>query len=186
MLQLQISQHDAQLGIRLTNSRLHLKITEPLADIAAPAAKLEIHQRMGEIQIDQTGFYNAMGYKSSLDFAIETAHKAEAHLQEVTAEYVREGEQLSHIENKGNSIPRMIASKFLAAPLSDVVMIHTPDPVIHYTPHEPQINVEPQNADIKIKNGTVDVTVEPGVAEVRLLQNPSMKIWFTGKVDIEI
>lgn len=188
MLQLHISQRDAQIGISTKEPLMRLKTTEPRVEVSMPAAKLEIHQPAGVLQIDQTAFHNALGLKTMQAQSNDLAQQAKDHVVQVIRQMVSEGDQLSHIEKRGNSIPRLMAQQNAAAPLSDIELVSLPPADIHYTPQAAQITVQPQNSVTQLMPGTVTGDLQQGTVDITLQQQSSMKIWFSqsnvGNIDI--
>jgi hypothetical protein len=189
MLQLNISQRDAQIGLSTKDPLLRLRTTEPQVEISAPAATLEIHQADGVLQIDQTAFHNAVGQKTMAASDRDLVQRAQDHVLQVIRQMVSEGDQLSHIENRGNTIPQMIGQQNAVAPLSDVELVNLPPADIRYTPEAPIITVQPGDFATQLQAGTATGDLQPGTVDVYLRQNSSMKIWLSrsnaGNVDIK-
>ncbi len=188
MIQLHISERDALIGLSTTEPLMRLKTTDPLVEVSTPAAKLEIHQPAGVLEIDQTAYHNAQGYKNMQALTSELAQKAKDHVVQVIGQMVSEGNELSHIENRGNTMERMISQRTFSTSLDNIVLESLPPADIHYTPHEPEISIQPGQFETKLNPGTATGDLRQGTVDVSLQQNASMKIWFSqnnaGNIDI--
>lgn len=183
MLQLNISQQDAQYRLNIHDSVLSLRTIEPQLRISTEQAKLDIHQQDGVLEIDQTGFYNAVGLKSASEMDRENAQKALNHLKKVVSQMIREGDSLSRLDT---TIPRIAAAHMLVDP-PEVTLVSIPPPTIRYTCRAPQISVQIGKLDIALQRGAVQENGSIPSVDLQMLRYPSVTCRLSGcRVDAAV
>lgn len=176
--QIQIQTTKAKLGLNIENPQQRIK--QPTADlqIRQPAAEVSIRTTDGQLHIDSSQARRDLGLIGPLESSRNYAQKGKQAVLAGIARRAREGEQLASIENGGNAIQALAASK--ATPQKKALGIKFVPSVgsvkTTYTPASVDINVQTNKAQI---DATVNKPVHnytPGKVSGYMLQYPSIEI----------
>ncbi|MEI4769593.1 DUF6470 family protein [Psychrobacillus sp. FJAT-51614] len=176
--QIQIQTTKAQLGLNIEKPSQYIE--QPKADlqIRQPAADVSIRTTDGQLQIDSSQARRDLGLTGPLEFSRNYAQKGRQAVLSGIARRAREGEQLASIENHGNAIQAIAASK--ATPQKKALGIKFVPSIgsvkTTYTPASLDINVQTNKAQIDVTVNKPIHNYTPGKVSSYMLQYPSIEI----------
>lgn len=176
--QIQIQTTKAQLGLNIQKPQQHIE--QPKADlqIRQPEAEISIHTTRGQLHIDSSQARRDLGLVGPLEATRNYAQKGKQAVLAGIARRAREGEQLASIENGGNAIQAIAASK--ATPHKKPLGIKFAPSInsvkTNYTPATVDINVQTNKPQIDAKINKPIHNYTPGKVSGYMLQYPSIEI----------
>lgn len=174
-----LTMHSTQGRIAIQSSRAELNIQSSHADqtIEQPKAELHIQKTPSKLSIDQTEAWNNLNLKSAFVRIRDAADAGHQAVMEGIARRVRQGDQLMHIENKGNPIASQAAENSQHQMSYDTGHVPPFEAVkIHYQPSELSINWETHAPIINAKSNPPVMTYHPGQVNINMAQYPSLSI----------
>lgn len=184
MIQLNISIQHAKTELAIQKPAFTMKTTLPKIQIDAAAAKLDIKQTPGTLEIDMYPFRASYGMKNWADLTREFAEQGRSAALEAIGKIAANGDRLAHIENKETAVINIAAEESMPS-TGELSWSWLEKPVINYTPQEPQVNYTPGKLDINLQRGTVETNYTPGKVGVNMLVYPAVHYSTSeGKVDL--
>lgn len=110
---------------------------------------LNISQRSGELEIDQSPCRESLGLTDKLTFAKDNAELGRQAVDEFIQQTVAEGDRLAHIESPQNTIGQIIAEKAIQPPYQVTLASKNP-PIIRYKANPPVIEYQMGKLDISV------------------------------------
>lgn len=168
---------DQKVEIHSTQPRLEMTSTNAQVNMEQPAATLEISTKAAKLQIDQSQAWRDMGLLTPLEAGKQAADKGMQAVKEGTMRRAREGEQMMHIENGGNTIAQIAKSKLEIQPVrSGIEWIPSEDAVkTTYVPGSIDIKITPQNVKYDVRLGEIHGQYTPGQVTGTTIQRASVK-----------
>ncbi|MDF2065826.1 DUF6470 family protein [Bacillus sp. Cr_A10] len=176
--QIQIQTTKGQLGLNIEKPSQHIE--QPKADlqIRQPAAEVSIRTTDGQLHIDSSQARRDLGLIAPLEFSRNYAQKGRQAVLSGIARRAREGEQLASIENGGNAIQAIAASKVIpqkkALGIKFVPSIGSVKTT--YTPASIDINVQTNKAQISATVNKPIHNYTQGKVSGYMMQYPSIEI----------
>lgn len=180
-----------QIRMEQTYAKIGLQTTPAVQQIRQPQAELNLHQEpailqikqsLGTLHMDASEARANMDLKGILRRTQEYASLGRQKALEAIAQISQEGDQLRAIENKGNPIASIAATKSVL--FTNTHIIHgdwTTDGIkISYQRKEPEINwkVRGKTMDVQIHKPQIEYT--PGKVDVYVRQKQSLTITVAG------
>lgn len=180
------------LRINTENSRLQMRNVSPKMKIEGQGGdfsikktegSMKIRQKADTVEINTYNAYKQLGLESPQDLMKSQGAKARKKAVQNMSSYVRDGEALMKIENKGNAIARI--SEKNANKVNEV------DLNVAYFPEEPievkvkkgylKIDSKPDKLDVK-SDQKLKISVEPGGVYTKVDQYPKVNIKAVGEI----
>ncbi|MFZ3102706.1 MAG: DUF6470 family protein [Desulfitobacteriaceae bacterium] len=175
MLRINISTQSIRLAYTLQNAWLNQQSTRPVLQMETTPATLEIRQPRGELTIDQTPCRYSIGLKNNADFARDNAALGKQAVMGTITRIVKEGRQLTRIENKSNALAS-IAAESTRSEAPSITWAHIDAPNIQYQANPVQFNPSAGKVNFNIQPGTVQGEYQPGSVDIRVTQYPGIEI----------
>lgn len=175
--QIQIRQQYAQFGINRTDGVQTITQQKPTLTMETTPGKLEISQKEGKLQIDDSRAWDALGFGTMdsllsrmASYGSQVALAAIGHASQL-------GKQLTAIHQGGSPIAEAARNWQTALPPLNV----TGEPssgnvVIHYTPSPPVISYQPSHLTIRAQTYLPTFDYKPGQLEFYMKQYGSVEI----------
>ncbi len=154
---IQIKQQFAQLGIQTQAPSLQIRQPRPTFELSTTKPQLEIHSPRGELVIDQSKAWAALGVGDHLKMMDHIYSEAHRVVLEEIGRIAENGDKLADIAHGGNpiaEIARQDVINFLEFNYTTPASYDNVD--IYYTAHKPEFNVQ---------NGTVQLQSHPNMPE---------------------
>lgn len=181
---LNVATQPMQIAIETQNTALDLNITSPQIQLDTEAAKLEIRQPKGTLEMDGTPFRYSYGIKSWQTFSNDNAQDSKEAVLEGIARIAQEGDRMAMIESKENAVAEIAADNNFPA-MRELTWSPLEKADIHYTMNRPQLNFMDGNFDLKLERGSVQNNYHPGSVSISVAQYPSIRMWTSeNKVDL--
>lgn len=181
---LNVTTEPIKIELSSQKASLNLHTTSPKVKIQTEAARLEIRQPKGDLQIDSTAFRNSYGIKSWRSFIQDNAQEAKNIGLAEIAEIVEEGNRMGQIASGEDAVVE-IATDSCYPPIGELTWAPLVKPEIHYQANRPQIRYIDGSFDLKLERGNVQTEFQPGKVNVSVAQYPSIKTWMSeNKVDL--
>ncbi|HWR45787.1 DUF6470 family protein [Sporomusa sp.] len=178
MIRLNISQQYAKIEMTTERPYLGIKTTSPKISMETQAAKLEIRQPRGELEIDNRPFRASYGIKDHSEFLRDRAELGRQTALEAVGRIAEEGDRMAAIES-GEAAIANIAADANSPPVPEITWAPLEKPIIQYIAHKPEFTPVKGNLTINIQPGTVDYDYRPGEVNIRMAQYPSITMWTT-------
>ena len=183
MLQLQISTQPTRLVYSSHNAQPNPKTTQPLLTMETKPPLLEIHQPHGELTIDSTPCRSALGFKTNADFARDNAQYGQETALKTIGKIAQEGDRLSAIQNKANTIANIAADNSRHTEIPRVTLNYVPLPQITYQAKPVEFNLDEGKVSYKLIPGTVQGDYQPAGIDFQV--NQYAKVEYS-TVDVEV
>lgn len=150
-----------------------MKTTFPKLSIDTEAAKLDISQGQGNLEIDMYPLRASYGMKNRTDLTGEFAGLGRETALDTIARIAANGERLANIATKEDAAVNIAVEESVPSK-SDVTWAYLEKPIINYTPRKTQTNVVPGKINITVTEGNVQTQYTPGRIDMRMLQYPAV------------
>lgn len=181
---LNVATEPIKIDMNTQKAFINLHTTLPKIQIEAEAAKLEIRQPKGELQIDSTAFRSSYGIKNWQSFHQDNAQEARNIGLEAVGRIAEEGNRMGQIASGENAVVE-IAADSCNSPVSELTWAPLEKPEVHYTANQPQIRFIDGSLNITVERGNVQTNFQPGKVNVSVAQYPSIRKWTSeNKVDL--
>ncbi len=150
-----------------------MKTTLPQLEIDTEAAKLDIKQGQGRLEIDMYPFRASYGMKNRTDLTREVAERGRDTALDTIGRIAANGDRLAHIATREDAAVNIAAEESLPRD-GELTWTRLENPVINYTPQKPQITVFSGKLDINLKRGNIQTDYTPGKISLRMLQYPAV------------
>ena len=180
MLQLQINQQYAQIGLNIQKPMLDLRTTKPQIELDIKEPRVQIHSPRPEIYIDQSQCFADAGKRSPLEFSWYYSDIARSDAAAGIDRIVSEGDMLAAIEN-GTTIADVAAMAVEENVDFNVTAIPKQPPKIDWNIQPVQIELERGSVDLKLHRGHIENNFQPGKINVYLAQKNFIEINWVGE-----
>lgn len=181
---LNIATEPIKINISSQKASFTMHTTRPRIHIEAEAARLEISQPKGDLQIDSTAFRNSYGIKSQQSFCLDNAQEAKTIGLEDIGGIVEEGNRMAQIDSKADAVVELAIDSCFP-PIGELTWAPLVKPEIHYKANPPQIRFVDGNFNLTLERGNVQNEFQPGKVNVNVAQYPSMRTWVSeNKIDL--
>ncbi len=151
---LKIHTDNSNVKLRTEDAKVRISGQEADFELKKTKGRFDIRQKADTIEIDTYRAYRQLGLESPQDLMRSQGRKSERKARENLSSYVRDGEAMMKIENKGKPILK-IAEK----------NAHKEDNVELNVTHFPKTPI-----DIRVKKGYLKVEAEPDRVEAKVKQ----------------
>jgi hypothetical protein len=181
---LNVATQPISMEFETQNTALDLNIVPPQLQLDTEAAKLEIRQPKGTLEIDGTPFRYSYGIKNWQSFSRDNAQDSRNAGLQAIAEIAQEGDRMALIESKEEAVVA-IAAQTNFPEMRELTWAPLEKPDIHYTLNRPQTNFIPGKFDLNLQRGSVQNNYQPGKVDISITQYPSIRMWTSEpKVDL--
>jgi hypothetical protein len=180
------------LRINTENSNLQMKSVSPKMKIEGQSGdfsidktkgSMKIRQKADTLEIDTYNAYKQLGLKSPQDLMKSQGAKSKKKSAENLSSYVRDGEALMKIENKGNAIARISEKNANKANEVDLNIAYFPEEPIEIKVKKGYLKIDAQPEKIEVKsNNKLKISVEPGGIYTKVDQYPKVNIKAVGEI----
>lgn len=177
---LNVATDPIKIEMNSQNASLNLHTIAPQIKLETEAARLEIRQPKGDLQIDSTAFRSSYGIKGLQAFVQDKSQEAKSIGLERIAEIVEEGNRMGQIGSGENAIVE-IAIDSSDSSAGELTWAPLAKPEIHYRANHPQIKYVDGKFDLKLERGHVQSDFQPGKVNISVAQYPSLKKWTSEK-----
>jgi hypothetical protein len=170
--QIQISQTYARIGIDADLGKYDMKQPRPTFELKQPPAKMEIRSHNGEMDIDQSKAWDALGRTNILEVMNRIFDQTKNIVQDAIANIVEEGNEMGNIaKNKELMIPLLAQDVTISFPDFQYAGEASYDNVdITYTARKPDIEVTPSNIELTSQPNPPEVNYNRGKLDIYMQQ----------------
>ncbi|KRE97961.1 hypothetical protein ASG89_29090 [Paenibacillus sp. Soil766] len=173
----QLRQTYARLGIDADLGQQSIRQPRPDFQITTRMAQLDATYRKGDLTIDQSRSWEALGKGNVFQFTALVANEAKSLALQGIAKRVEIGNRLAAIHNGGNPIADMAADNFFEDFKFNYEGPFSTDSVdIQYRANRPEVNYEPGSVDIQSKTNSPEISYTPGKLDIYLAQKNSIEM----------
>jgi len=155
---------------------IKLKTTKTGVDIKLTPDKLTIKSRDAEVDIDPYPSWYDMGYLKINDLRKKETINNNSRLLEIIAQYVKEGNKLMKIENKGDPLVEIAKSR-LKPREKEIILKGIRGPSYQVTMAELQVQYNKSSLQVEVENQPVKYQFKPGKVESYLARRPRLEIY---------
>lgn len=180
--QLRMEQTYAQIGLQTQRAVQEIKQPHAELNMRQKPAELHIKQSMGVLKIDMSEARAQIDLKGILRRTREYAALGHQKAMQAIAKISQEGDQLRHIEEKGNKIAQIAARDSLIYDNTNIIQADwTTDGItISYQAEAPQIQWKTNGVTRDPVIHKPEISYTPGKVEVYLRQKNSLTIDVVG------
>ena len=179
MPQIHIEQQPAKTGLQIKDPQMKLKQSKSTLDIKQDVGNLNIKRDVVEINVDNYPPRYDLGYKNSKDFIKDFAREGKKTARKAIGQYVRQGDQLMKIENKGKPLIKQ-AEQSLKPDKKEIGLRWKRGPKIKVKPHKLKVKYKPNYPSVKSSMGAVNSNLDWGKVKVSMDQYNKLEISLTG------
>ncbi|MDF2669749.1 MAG: hypothetical protein K0R67_2055 [Paenibacillus sp.] len=176
--QIQIRQTYARIGIDADLGSYDMKQPRPTFELKQPAAKIEIRSHHGEMDIDQSKAWDALGRANILEVMSRIFDQTKNVVMDAIASIVDEGNQMGDIaKNKQPMIPELAKNVTVSFPQFQYAGEASYDNVdITYTARKPDIEVTPSSIELTSHPNAPEVNYTRGKLDIYMQQYNKIEI----------
>lgn len=183
---IQITQQYAKIGFDADLGAYDIKQPRPTVEITTTPAKVDIRSPRGDLNIDQSKAWDALGVGSNLDLMNLIYSQSKSIALQGIVRIVEDGNRMGAIHLDRNPIGDIAWDRAFG----DLEPIEFPSPSydsvdIQYTPRKPEINVELGNVVITSHPNQPQINYIKGKMNVYMEQYNSIEI-IPPKLDLQI
>lgn len=178
MIQIQISTQPTRLETSTQPAALNMQSQGAQLDITTAAATVEISQSQGTLTIDSYPCRAAIGLLNATDMIGNFAQMGLQAAQELTAQYVQDGNRLADITS-GASTVAQLADEHTTPQSLDINLAPVPLPDISYRMTPAQISWNPAQIHFQTQPSRLQGDYTPGNVDTRVSQYASIDIQVT-------
>lgn len=181
----QIHKQDIELQIKQDPGKL--EIEQPKAEVFRQTTplRMNIQQPQGDLQIDQTRAWDALGQVNNLEMMHRLYRNAEQVFLKGLGKTVDEGNTMAAIHKYPNAIPMLASSERIPLELDVFAAPSQLNVDLHYTAKKPIIDVQESEIHMDVQVNQPRYTHHKSQVNISVLQYPSIK--FTPpQIDIQI
>lgn len=173
----QIRQTYAKIGIDADLGEQSIRQPRPDFQITTKPAQLDTTYRKGDLTIDQSQAWEALGKGDVFQFTQRVADEAKSLALQGIAKRVEAGNRLWAIHKGGNPIADMAVESFFDDFKFNYEGPFSTDNVdIQYTPIRPDVNYEPGSLDVQAKVNSPEINYTPGKLNIYMIQKNSIQM----------
>lgn len=174
---IQIYRQHAKLGINSAPASIEIKQPKAAWEMTTTPAKLDIHSPRGDLRIDQSKAWEALGMGGHLEWAMRIYSASRDIALQAIARIVDQGNQLAAIHKNSNAIADIAVQASQRTYHVNYAGPASYDNVdIQYTARKPDIEIIEGELNIHTRPNTPEINYIPGRLEVYMLQYPEVKI----------
>jgi hypothetical protein len=174
------------IRLDIQSGRIGIDVQRGQWDIRQPKADMEMHTTpltmeirspQGELQIDQSSAWDALGMGSHTTFMNRIYSESKNIALQGIASIVEKGNRLAAIEKGGNPIADFATERAFEPSRMNYLGEASYDNVeLDYTAHKVEIDVNPGNVDIQITPHQVEINYTPGKVSIYMQQYPKVEM----------
>ncbi|MCL6459838.1 MAG: DUF6470 family protein [Gorillibacterium sp.] len=175
--QIQIRQEYGRIGIDADLGTQEIRQHAPTMTIKTEPARLDIHSEPGELVIDQSKAWDALGVGSHLEMMSRIYTEAKNIGLQGIARIVERGNRLAAIQNKTNAIADIAQEEAFEEYDFNYFQPASIDNVdIYYTAHKPEIQFNQGGVDVNFQIQAPEINYNRGKLDIYMLQYPKLEI----------
>lgn len=184
--QIQIRQQFGRLGVEAEAAKITIRQPKADVDIHSEPAQVVTYYREGDLRIDQSRAWDALGIGNHLELMKRMYSSAKQVALEGIARIARNGDRMAEIDRPGNKIAEIAGEEWRLAPRLDVLGPASSDNVdIEYTPQKPDIRIRLGDVKIDVETHQPEVDYYPGSLHIYMAQYPKLEI-IAPQIDLRI
>ncbi|UUZ97592.1 DUF6470 family protein [Paenibacillus sp. P25] len=146
----------------------------------APPARMDFHSEPGELQIDSSAAWAALGVGNHMEWLHTIYSQMPQIALQAIAKIVEDGNRMAQITNPKNAFADIAKGAFPPKnPVQYVGPASSMNVKVHYEAKKPITNIEPVKPNIQYIPGKVDIQYHPGSVEIYMKQMNSIDIQVT-------
>lgn len=183
---IQIHQQYAKLGMDADKASMEQRQPAATMDLSTTKPQLQMKSPSGELKIDQSRAWDALGCGGILEAMNRIYDQADSLFLQSLQRMVERGNRLAEIHTGVNAIAENASELFLTYPQFNYYGPASPDNVdIHYTARKPQIEVERGQVNLDVQMNRPELIFQRGKLDIYMLQHG--KVEFTPpQIDLRI
>ena len=181
-----------RLDIRTEQSNLKIDKVDPKMDISGQDAKMtiektdgdfKVHQKADTIDIDSYNAYKQLNSYSPQDLMKKVYNQGKQKASEAISQYVRDGEAMMKIENKGNPLTEIGKAHGSPVGKTNLNVEHFPKEPIEISVKKGYLEVEaiPDKLSTKVQKN-LRIEVQPGGVYTTIDKIPKVNIETVGEL----
>jgi hypothetical protein len=184
--QIQIRQQPALLAIDADLGTQDIKQPAPTYEMSTERPKLEIRQPRGELKIDQSRAWDALGQGPILEAMNRIYSGSKNVALQGLARIVENGNRLGDLRYRGNPIADMAEQvRFERLELDYYGEASYDNVDIHYTAHKPEISVEEGKIHVNVHVNPPEINYNRGKLDIYMKQYQKIEITFP-EIDLKM
>jgi hypothetical protein len=183
---IRIEQQSALLGLTTHAGNMEIRQPQASMEMRTTPLKIEIQSPQGELRIDQSRAWDALGIGSRTTFLNRIYSESKQIVLQGIARIVENGNRMAAIHNGSDAIADIAAEQAFASGGINYLGEASYDNVdIEYTPHKPIFQVDPGSVQIRITPNKPEIQYHPGKVDVYMARYPSLK-FIPPQLDVKI
>lgn len=175
--QIQISQQPALIGIDADLGTQNIRQPRPTYEMQVEQPKLEIRQPRGELEIDQSRAWDALGQGPILQAMSRIYSQSHDIAMQGIARIVENGNRMAAIHLGGNPIAEIAKDLSISHPEFNYYGEASIDNVdITYTPHKAEISVTDGKVNVNARVNPPEIEYNRGKLDIYMRQYPKVEI----------
>ncbi|OCT13151.1 hypothetical protein A8709_20620 [Paenibacillus pectinilyticus] len=167
----------AKMGIDIQRGQWDIRQPQPTMEMHTTPTTIEMSSPQGEIHIDQSRAWDALGIGSNITFMNRIYSQSKDIALQGIASIVAKGNRLAAIEKGGNPIADMAAERAFEPSSMNYLGEASYDNVdLDYTPHKVEIEVNPGHVSIEVTPHFPEISYTPGKVSFYVQQYPKAEM----------
>lgn len=173
---IRIEQQSAKLGYSSQPSQLSIRQPKATFELNTTQPKLEIHSPQGELRIDQSKAWDALGIGGIFGSMTRIYDQAQQYGLEGIGRIASKGDHLAAIHLGGNAIADIAQQEaFRYLPFNYYTYASFDNVDISYTAHKPDIQVTKGTVDLYARMNHPEIHYSRGRIQYEMLQHASLR-----------
>jgi hypothetical protein len=183
MVTFDIKTQFGQIGIRQTQPKVDMHITNPDMELIQQKSDLQMSVSFPQIEnIDQRACFAEIGLVNFLDSIKQSAQEAQAHAMQAIARIAQQGDQIAHIENKSVTIGKVFGEIPNQEKSFNIDVAPKSRPKITFREGEIRSNFTYGYVKTRLIPGKIAYSAQSGAIDVYLEKEPYIKITSKGTI----
>jgi hypothetical protein len=167
----------AKIGIDIKPGQQEIHQPQPEMEMHTTPLKIEMSSPQGELHIDQSKAWDALGTGSNLTFMNRIYSESKDIALQGIARIVENGNRMAAIHNNRDVIADMATEQaFEGSSMNYLGEAAYDNVVIDYIPQEPKYEVDPGSVDVKFTAHNPEMNYTPGKVSVYMVQFPKVEM----------
>lgn len=167
----------AKIGIDIQRGQWDIRQPQPTVEMHTTPTKIEMRSAQGELHIDQSKAWDALGIGSNVTFMNRIYSESKDIALQGIARIVENGNRMAAIEKKGNPIADIAAEQAFEPSEMNYLGEASYDNVdLDYTQHQVEYDVNPGSVSIQITPHKPEISYTPGKVSIYLQQYPKVEM----------
>lgn len=172
-----IRQTFGQIAIQTQNASQEMHSQAAQLSVKQPEGTLEIHSQPGDLNIDSSAAWSALGVGPNLDWMSMIYSQGKSIALQGIARIVAEGHRMAQITNPQNPFAEIAKQDYRAPnPVQYTTAPSYTNVKINYQPHPAEITGVPHPVELQASSPQLDVQYNPGSVSVYMKQQNNIDI----------